>query len=357
MSGAIVAFLSDTTRSSLELPHMTTGQRKETKKLVEQYVELTCESYGFGQDRQLHLFKRRGDAASSAIVFGEVSCKVVPEAAAERSCKSEGPAGFAVSVKNTFVDDFVENSFADATHESRAVTTMPPALSRILLDTTSGRDAKCENEIPSTAASSIPSAADSPAVTPRAESDLPSPLRFASPSGLEVRNTFLHYAHSADERIVQSMPHGMFGQCLIADLLGDVALKKQQAAEPPASVPQSIQERPVVSPLTCVDDIAVDEWALAPGTEVVITGLSKLPAFNGLTGTIQSFDEETSRFSVLLIEPAGGHKWVKVKRDNLNLVVSLPPPLSPSSYFPEVQTTPTWDERPVAHSLSLTALV
>ena len=85
----------------------------------------------------------------------------------------------------------------------------------------------------------------------------------------------------------------------------------------------------VILPLTSAVE---EEGPLACGTEVVIVGLSKLPAFNGLRGTVQSFDETTLRFSILLIEPAGGHKWVKVKRENVMPVAPLPPPLSPSAY-------------------------
>merc|ERR1712048_758611 len=103
-------------------------------------------------------------------------------------------------------------------------------------------------------------------------------------------------------------------------------------------------------------DIDVEEDVLAPGSEVVIIGLAKLPTFNGLKGTVQSFDEEAGRFSVLLNEPVGGHKWVKVKRENVEPVVSLPPPLSPSSCHTEVLATPTWGERH-CHPLNLTALV
>merc|ERR1712087_587986 len=126
---------------------------------------------------------------------------------------------------------------------------------------------------------------------------------------------------------------------------GDAVVKTQDAVKAPAEARQTVQElRPAISGLTFLNDIDTDSESLAPGTEVAITGLSKLPTFNGLRGTIQSFDEETARFSVLLIEPAGGHKWVKVKRDNLDPVVSLPPPRSPNSYFPEVQTTPTWED-------------
>jgi len=58
------AFLSDSYRQELKLPHMTTGQRKRTKQIAERFPELACESYGFGQERQLHFFKK-GTRASS----------------------------------------------------------------------------------------------------------------------------------------------------------------------------------------------------------------------------------------------------------------------------------------------------
>lgn len=58
------SFLCDSSRPELKLPHMTTGQRKHTKKIAEQFPELVCESYGFGQERQLHFFKKGTRAAS-----------------------------------------------------------------------------------------------------------------------------------------------------------------------------------------------------------------------------------------------------------------------------------------------------
>jgi len=365
VSSAILAFLADKTHTSLELPHMTTGQRKQTKKLVEQHPELTCESYGFGHERQLHLFKRRQETetvpavASNEIIISELSCKIAPDSAAGYPYESAALGGGAVSVKNTFIDDFIENNSDALAQESRVVTTMPPALSRILLNIASSADGKREVEVSSASTSSGQSATDSTSSSPRPEREQPSPIKVPlgapTPSCFEVRNTFIHYTQPADRRIVQSMPHGMFGQCLIADLLGDAAFKAQEATATAAR--QTVEQRPAVTPLTSVPDIAAEEGTLAPGTEVVITGLAKLPTFNGLKGTIQSFDEEAARFSVLLIEPAGGHKWVKVKRENLNIVTSLPPPRSPSSCFPEVQATPTWEERPIAHPLGLTALV
>merc|ERR1719240_631759 len=57
ISTAIADFVADPNRHSFELPHMTTGQRKVAKRTVDEYSGLKCESFGFGQERQLHIFK------------------------------------------------------------------------------------------------------------------------------------------------------------------------------------------------------------------------------------------------------------------------------------------------------------
>jgi hypothetical protein len=331
MSATILEFLADSTRSSMELPHMTTGQRKAIKKLVEEYPELRCESFGFGQDRQLHLFKKQFDAGNAG--------------------------GAAVSVKNTFINDFVENKLDE---ESRNVSTMPPALSRMLVDISAEMDFGKRDggyDLPSTVASSTnnsnmnsPTRSQSPLgqqelLPPRAEAPLSAPPGIiAPPPGLEVRNTFLHYGKPpADERIVQSMPHGMFGQCLLAE----AAKAASGAVLAPVSAKRGQQ---TTTPFPSVLDAAAENGSLAPGTDVVTTGLSKLPGFNGLHGTIQTFDKETGRFSVLLAENVGGHKWAKVKRENLALAAApLPAPL----YSPRLPS----DEQRNAQPLTLNALV
>jgi len=63
---ALADFLADPSCMELQLPHMTTGQRKQAKKLVDQYPEIKCESYGFGPDRSLHLFKGAGRDMTSS---------------------------------------------------------------------------------------------------------------------------------------------------------------------------------------------------------------------------------------------------------------------------------------------------
>lgn len=67
---------------------------------------------------------------------------------------------------------------------------------------------------------------------------------------------------------------------------------------------------------------------LEPGTEVIIQGLTKLPEFNGLLGTVQSLDESTGRYDILLPTPAGttGQRWAKVKRENLSVADQPQPP-------------------------------
>merc|ERR1712039_1049071 len=101
------------------------------------------------------------------------------------------------------------------------MATMPAALSHNAFSPCA--DAKRESETPSTSASSNHSTTVSPAPTPRANRELPSPrqIGFETP----VHNTFIHYAQTADARSVQSMPHGMFGQCLFRDFLRQDCIK------------------------------------------------------------------------------------------------------------------------------------
>lgn len=101
----IAKFVADPECTSLELPHMTTGQRKITKKLLEQYPALQCVSYGFGAERLLHLFK-------ACMAEGRQE---------EALQKNRGLTAHAVSVKNTFIDDWIGNASVD----ERAIQSMP----------------------------------------------------------------------------------------------------------------------------------------------------------------------------------------------------------------------------------------
>lgn len=327
---------------------MTTGQRKQVKRLIGEYPELTCESYGFGQERQLHLFKRQHAVEPSptpnTTVANETPCKFVKEPAETAADQLLEGVGSAVSIKNASIENDLDGEGYD---ESGAMATMPDVLSHKALSPCT--EVKIKSETPSTAISSDHSTSGSPTLTPRAERQLASPIAIAL--GTPVRNTFIHYAQTADVRSVQSMPHGMFGRCLLSESVGQGDIQMREDFQASTAATPTVRElRPAVSALTPLCDIDVHDDAFTIGAEVCITGLSKLPTFNGLKGTIQSFDQETGRFSILLFEPVGGHKWVKVKRENLDPVEPLPPPMSP------LQVTPTWEEYQ-AHALNLTALV
>merc|ERR1712100_12556 len=66
----IAEFSQDASRTSMELPSMTTGERKSAKKLLEEYPGLRCESFGLGKERRLHLFKSQPQQAGNVKVFG-----------------------------------------------------------------------------------------------------------------------------------------------------------------------------------------------------------------------------------------------------------------------------------------------
>lgn len=102
VSSAIAEFAADPLRTSLELLHMTPAQRKSTKKLLEQYPELKCDSYGFGVERQLHLFK---------------DCT-----AETKQDDLTDFATLAVNIKNTFIDDWAAET---TPNDDRAVKSMP----------------------------------------------------------------------------------------------------------------------------------------------------------------------------------------------------------------------------------------
>lgn len=112
---------------------------------------------------------------------------------------------------------------------------------------------------------------------------------------------------------------------------------------------------------------------LEPGEDVVIEGLKRLPEFNGLRGTVQSFDLHTRRYDILLLHPVGPtvQRWAKVKRENLRVAtLPQPPPFEPS--LPTIgnsngteawdaicmKTWTPWDERESSSlALKLTAML
>eukprot|EP00928_Gymnodinium_smaydae_P029068 TRINITY_DN21997_c0_g1_i1.p1 TRINITY_DN21997_c0_g1~~TRINITY_DN21997_c0_g1_i1.p1 ORF type:complete len:388 (+),score=57.86 TRINITY_DN21997_c0_g1_i1:140-1165(+) len=288
---SIAEFIADFERTSIELPHMTTGQRKHVKKVLADFPELTCESFGFGQDRRLHLFK----------------------AAQKPSTKSEK--------RESLGND----------------------------------DLKAETKVGSPTQSTVASArsTDSPTLAQLLRTlDLP-----VAPNEIQVRNTFIEVKDlSSDSRVVQSMPHGMFGRLLEDEFAKDARAEseKEPQMEPmllstmnedsffdqldlvapvnditsleprsPVPIPALLYEKAPMS-LTPSLPPPPPPAHLAAGTEVVIEGLSKCPAFNGLRAVVQSLDESTGRYNLLVQSSTapGGQQWAKVRGENLRLADS-----------------------------------
>lgn len=208
--------LADPARSSLELPHLTTGQRKQVKALILHYPELQCESYGFGGERRLHVFK----------------------------------SGSKPEVQKQSL----------------------PALDKLHCDFS---------------------------------------------AQLPVRNSFIHFEDvPADERVVQSMPRGMFSQYVQAEscrkVIDTASIREEVDTTPTmtTSEPEAGQEK---SPR-----------ALGVGALVVVEGLTKLPAFNGLSAVIQGFDEASGRYSIMLVSADIGCQQAKIKQENLRLLMPCP---------------------------------
>jgi len=287
---AIAEFVADPMCTSLELPHMTTGQRKSTKKLLEQHSELQCESYGFGAERQLHLFKK------SAVEAEAPSCgrsqKQVPEAVAVfKSC--DLPIS-PVNAKNVEFATIVKKA----------------------------NQGKHEFSSPDrTTAASMENSGDTRSIdgSPVAN-DREFPMLHEE---LRVRNTFIHMEGAPiDQRAVQSMPHGMFRRCLFEEFCQVASgydtpttdVGYDTASEPDAEF--------MASPLV-VEAEADQRWALSIGALVVVEGLEKCPAFNGRSAVVQGWDEATSRYNILLACPEGSQQ-AKIKEENLRVVLPCP---------------------------------
>jgi len=144
----IAEFAADSDRTSLQLPHMPNLLRKKTKKLLEEYSELTCASYGFGADRRLLLQK-------PALMENKPENK---SRGLRMRCGFTAPA---VNIKNTFIDDWVASPVANR----RAIQSMPHHMfSQCLL----------EEATETSAGSGTPSEAGDDAPTTASEADVES---------------------------------------------------------------------------------------------------------------------------------------------------------------------------------------
>lgn len=238
-SAAISEFIADSAHPSLELPQLTTGQRKSIKALIGQHPELRCESFGFGHERRLHLFK--------------IGCEVkAPQATTESSPQQDASV-----------------CALEATTQELPLLHMP----------------------------------------------------------CPVRNTFIHIENvPVNDRAVQSMPHGMFSHSMLLEA-GCKLSCKAVGDEAPAEVSKSHFARtpsPASEPEAEPKAQAEQHMPLELGALVVVEGLSKLPAFNGLSAVVQGFDDALGRYSIMLVAANGACHQAKVKEENLRLLVPCP---------------------------------
>merc|ERR1711865_1203596 len=100
------------------------------------------------------------------------------------------------------------------------------------------------------------------------------------------------------------MGHGMFRQCIISETCQREAAVKTAACH-------------------LLEDPAKADVLMNPGALVLVEGLVKLPAFNGRSAVVQSFDETTGRYDILLASSEGSQQ-AKVRGENLRLILPCP---------------------------------
>mmetsp|Transcript_49509 Transcript_49509/g.115813 ORF Transcript_49509/g.115813 Transcript_49509/m.115813 type:complete len:297 (-) Transcript_49509:252-1142(-) len=280
VQAVIKAFMTDPAQTTLEMQDLSAGQRKMAKKLVEQYPELKCESFGFGQERQLHVFKNTGPTPSSeAYLMPPPGLMQTPASGRSRSKPIAG---------------------------SEAWPTPPPGFEALC-----GQGSKMRSDSPDRSTVAPSPTTGSPASSYREV--MATPPGLGPPPGLPIPSIDGRMG-MYDERAVRSMPHGMFRQALF-----------QEASERTPSMPPAARKEPW------------QQNCLTPGTEVMIVGLQKLPTFNGRSGCVNDFDPDTGRYTILLMPDghcAGSNKWAKVKRDNLVPAATPQPPCREATMQP-----------------------
>jgi hypothetical protein len=103
-------------------------------------------------------------------------------------------------------------------------------------------------------------------------------------------------------------------------------------ATPAAADATRLEQMPQHSaPLSTVPQqptVAAAAANFATGAAVMVTGLTKLPAFNGRVGEVQSFDAESGRYNVLIeLQQDGGEarQLAKIRGQHLVALPSRPP--------------------------------
>lgn len=329
LESVIAWFAGDDSCVSHALPtSLSPEQRQLAKKLVGCHPHLECESYGFGPERQLHLFRKR--------------------------CK-----GVRMRVKNTFIDAWLDGGDGTLAPVSRSLPSSWRSMVVAALVAPVSNDC-CEVIEDITQIVSTPSPCSSPKAQRfpnvpwfkgkcdskcKADDDAAqlcsttSPHKFTenAPSHIEVScedggdtahhmmcstpspctsPTLLHFPNAPTCVKV----HDPSGTELMASAKCALLSNEKGGAHAMGGGLRSI---PLPPPPASPINVAM----LSKGTEVEIDGLVARPDFNGLAGIIQSWDPVLRRYDVLL-DPVGGGgpRHVKLKRENLRLNSLVPPP-------------------------------
>jgi hypothetical protein len=92
--------------------------------------------------------------------------------------------------------------------------------------------------------------------------------------------------------------------------------------------------------------------SFVPGTAVVLCGLASQPAFNGVCGTVSSYDADCARYNIVVdIGPNAARRMVKVKFQNLLLAQPLALPQQPPVLLPQQPCYPTGQHPGYSHGL------
>lgn len=97
------------------------------------------------------------------------------------------------------------------------------------------------------------------------------------------------------------------------------------AAAMPASLPAEHVLHVLPTPArTAYSDPEEVHALLAPGTQIVISGLTKNPSYNGLHGIVEVYDAVNDRYDVLLgLQNGSCHQRAKLKAENLKLFAAM----------------------------------
>jgi len=309
LEAAIANLLSDDGSRSLELPsNLTPEQRNQGKLIAGQFPELKCESYGFGADRRLHIFKKNA-----------TTC---------------------VRVRNTFVEGWA--AFDDEENESNAIIfrSEPGNLweRAALYSARHHRGGKLE--LPPLC--KRPSRPVTPEMRPEPVQKIEDPdteyYEIVLPGGeklgvdLDIDSLQVWNIGVSGMIPTWNMEHPQT-QVEEGDVIIEVNHIKNNIEAVVGEIRKSsemklslqhhkfVKEVPALPLHPAVPPGRFDTFSI--GAMVVIQGLVRAPAFNGRVGVVHSLDSETGRYDVLLACPSSAveskPQWTKVKYENLRL--------------------------------------